>query len=98
MKELLAYVAEENHRIMQGIRLRFKREPLSGELMDLSTISGRIKIKEHLEFSLEDEVLHQDGERPLHEARTEYKRITKIVKQLEKYQPVEGPKNGRKGK
>lgn len=98
MKELIAYVAEENRWIAQGIRLRFNREPLSGELMDLDTINGRVKIRQHLEFNMEDEVLSQDGERPRREVDAEYRRLNKIVDQLDKYQPIEGAKRGRKGK
>jgi hypothetical protein len=98
MKELLRYVEEENRWIEQSIQMQFKRKPLSGELMDLSTANGRAKIREHLEISLEDDVLHQDGERPLREANADYRRLTKIVDQLDKYQHIEGPKNGRKSK
>lgn len=93
MKKLLAYIAEENRCIAQRIKLQFGRAPLDGELMDVKTTNGRAKIREHLECSLESEVLHQDGDRPLREAQADYKRLTTIQTELNNYKAIKSGRN-----
>lgn len=86
MKDLEKFVALLNQRAKLSIKSMYGREPLEGELADLTKLASRRALREHIEMLLEDENLLQDGERSRKEAEPDFKMYTKILKQLDQYE------------
>lgn len=86
MKELNNFVNFENQRAKITIKSIYGREPLEGELIDLTKLASRRALREYIGMRLEDENLLQDGERSRKEAESDFKMYTKILKQLDQYE------------
>lgn len=85
MTKLEKYVKEQNAILDARIKLRHKRAPLSGELIDLNTAAGQARLLQHFEYMLEDEVLLQDGERTRTEAAKDERKYTALLNELRVY-------------